>query len=828
MFAPRPLRSLLLTSLFCLSLGMGPAPAATIEEDASRAFVDSDFDWLLRQPMQSKSGDPAALLEVFKFFQADHERAPLALQAYIKRYPNDPGAFDLAGTILLRKKDNANAAISFRKATQLDPKNSWTWAKLGAALVLNGQSDLATDALDRSIALDADNPLARRYLAMVSVQRGNLPEAILHSERALRAFGLPEATVNQAHFDLAELYRQANRSSSILDLLGPAVRNNRLDLPDGVKMELYGRYLDAAISNGAPKLGRIAMNRLQAMSAADHPLMQLSEARLLRLEGDAAGALAKLRAITASHPEMTSQLRGDMAQFLESAGDVDAAVAELRTAADEAGPEHDIGFLREATNVLIRAGQPEKAMDMAATWSGQAADRADLAILEAQVNAFTGHSQGAIDRLSALLDKDPENLEAMYLQATYRAATGDRDGAVALLDRLLAINPRQPQVWLTLAGTVHGHNSYTQAHGAADVSHGEVEALLKRAIAANPESADLNSELGLMYLSDGRVPEAISAFNAAVKASPAHIAGLSLGALARADIGEDLDTARALMERANTLAPDEPINQDILGWVMVRQGEVEPGMALLRKASEAEPEDVTIRYHLGVALMDQGKLDEARPELLASLAGPNYAHNVSDARARILRAFPATEVVAPVHGIDSFGLRDEMGTLTLRQIDGGLEIAADVSGLPVGENGLHIHQMPNCGPDATGKPGGLAGPHYGMADHDHGGHDHAAAAPAEPADHDHSAHDHSAEAAAPEPAEHDHGSHDHGAEPAMAAALPAGDFPALTADGSGRSQSVLTKAGLTLDEVRARAILIHEGPDVDGKSGKPIACAIVP
>lgn len=62
----------------------------------------------------------------------------------------------------------------------------------------------------------------------------------------------------------------------------------------------------------------------------------------------------------------------------------------------------------------------------------------------------------------------------------------------------------------------------------------------------------------------------------------------------------------------------------------------------------------------------------------------------------------------------------------------------------------------------------------------------------------------------------------------MAAALPAGDFPALTADGSGRSQSVLTKAGLTLDEVRARAILIHEGPDVDGKSGKPIACAIVP
>ncbi len=807
------LRQKAATSIIALIFGLGLAPvrAATVDGDAATAFIGQGFDWLMVQPQAFSglsTGEPAALAQVAAFFQAGNPRAALALEAYLKRYPNDAAAYDLAGVVLLQKLDHENAAISFRKATQLDPANSWAWAKLGAALLVHGDVAQAGPALQRANEIDPDNPLALRYLAMMAVDAGNLPQAIMHSERALRAFGLPGDTINQAHFDLTELYARVGRHGDTLDLLGPAVRNNDLAIPEDAQLELYGRYMDAAMQVGDAALARVAMNRIKPMVNAADPRVQLSEARLMRMEGDAVGALATIHAIAAANPAMLPQLRGDLAQFLESAGQVDAAVDQLTLAVMEQGADHDVDFLREIAAVLVRANRGPDAVARIAKAAAAAPDRLDLALLDAETLSKAGQLDAAKARLDDLLTSHPDNTEMLFLAGTLAAATGDAAGGAAFLERALVVDPQQPQVWLTLAGTVHGHGSYTgDGHDGAGAGHDEVEALLLRAVAANPGSAELHAELGLMYLSDGRVPEAITAFDAAVKAAPGHVAGLSLGALARADLGQDLETARAMMERASAAAPDEAINQDILGWVMVRQGEVEAGMALLTAALAKAPDDVTIRYHLGVAEMDRGRADLARPHLMAALEGANYRHNVADTRARILAAYPATEVVAPVSLIDGTGVGSAVGTITLRQTEAGLEVGLDLQGLPAGQLAMHIHMNPTCAPQ-DGVAGALAGGHYGAAGHDGGHHgDHDTAAAAAVPDHDD---------AGTEPHSHD--------APASVAAVPAGDLPPVTVAADGTARGTLTHAALTLDEVRARSVMIH----ADVSSPVKIACAIIP
>lgn len=58
-----------------------------------------------------------------------------------------------------------------------------------------------------------------------------------------------------------------------------------------------------------------------------------------------------------------------------------------------------------------------------------------------------------------------------------------------------------------------------------------------------------------------------------------------------------------------------------------------------------------------------------------------------------------------------------LGTLALRQTDAGVEITGELTGLPPGEHGFHIHETGACGA-AEGFES--AGGHYEPEDHQHG------------------------------------------------------------------------------------------------------------
>jgi superoxide dismutase, Cu-Zn family len=156
-------------------------------------------------------------------------------------------------------------------------------------------------------------------------------------------------------------------------------------------------------------------------------------------------------------------------------------------------------------------------------------------------------------------------------------------------------------------------------------------------------------------------------------------------------------------------------------------------------------------------------------------------------------AYRATTTVT-VNKIDESGVGAAIGTLKLEDTNVGLRITPDLSGLPPGDHGFHIHANADCGPgeqSGTKVAGLAAGGHFDpMKTGKHLG---------------------------PESTEGHKG-----------------DLPVLAVDANGRATQAVTAPHLTVAEVQGHAIMVHAGgdnysdtPAPLGGGGARIACAVV-
>lgn len=145
-----------------------------------------------------------------------------------------------------------------------------------------------------------------------------------------------------------------------------------------------------------------------------------------------------------------------------------------------------------------------------------------------------------------------------------------------------------------------------------------------------------------------------------------------------------------------------------------------------------------------------------------------------------------------IHAVDQDGTKEAIGRIGVREVgNSGLEFRPELQGLAPGIHGFHIHENPDCAPavvDGETTPAGAAGDHLAPSGNDH---------------------------AAPWKEGH------------------LGDLPALYVTGEGVADHPVFKPGITLDDIRDHALVIHEGgdtytdePDPSGGGGTPAACGI--
>ncbi|MNH20437.1 bacteriophage N4 receptor, outer membrane subunit [compost metagenome] len=178
-----------------------------------------------------------------------------------------------------------------------------------------------------------------------------------------------------------------------------------------------------------------------------------------------------------------------------------------------------------------------------------------------------GRSTEASRRLALARDTQPDYVIQLYLIEAEALGNNDKDAqALQVLEQALKQYPDDNNLLYTRAMLAEKRNDLAQ-----------MEKDLRSIIAREPENAMALNALGYTL----------------------------------ADRTTRYAEAKALIDKAHQINPDDPAVLDSLGWVNYRMGNLDEAERLLRQALERFP-DHEVAAHLGEVLWANGKRREAR------------------------------------------------------------------------------------------------------------------------------------------------------------------------------------------------------------------------
>jgi tetratricopeptide (TPR) repeat protein len=104
------------------------------------------------------------------------------------------------------------------------------------------------------------------------------------------------------------------------------------------------------------------------------------------------------------------------------------------------------------------------------------------------------------------------------------------------------------------------------------------------------------------------------------------------------ELREDPERALQLAQEARAALPDDPDVADTLGWVYLRRGLTNPAAAQFVEAielSESPPRSAIYHHHLGLALRELGRTDEAVRAFESALAADPEFSKQDEAQAAL-------------------------------------------------------------------------------------------------------------------------------------------------------------------------------------------------
>ena len=194
------------------------------------------------------------------------------------------------------------------------------------------------------------------------------------------------------------------------------------------------------------------------------------------------------------------------------------------------------------------AGQLKKAL--AILDNAKAADDSEFALREAtaaDVEKRLNGAESALKRIRHARTTSPDNFDLMYHESLLAEESGDVGGAVALLERAVELFPNDASGWNALGYVLADHN----------MRLAEAEVYIKRALALDPDSANILDSLGWVYYRRGKLEEALRYLIAAARRSDSAEIAAHLGEVYWF-LGER-GKARAVFSRALERAPDDKV-----------------------------------------------------------------------------------------------------------------------------------------------------------------------------------------------------------------------------------------------------------------------------
>jgi putative PEP-CTERM system TPR-repeat lipoprotein len=611
-------------------------------------------------PEVLKSHPPSLLLAgVISFNQGNYEETRTYLQRYLQQDPYHAGARKMLGTVLLRQGEVEAAIQVLAPATQVAPTDAELHALLGGAYLQAKQYAAASGAFEKAAELAPSDAVARAQLGVARLALGMGEQGRSDVEAALT---LKDDPIRAALL-VANLYVGQGAYDKALAVA--------LRVTERAPKNPLGHYLaaQAYLGKGARTEARAAFERaLQAdpkLLAAEFGIAGVD----LR-DGKVDAARKRYEAILSANPREARALSA-LAEIARAQGDFDGAVKHLE-AATKADPKA-VGPRVQLVYMELQRKEPKRALDLARQLAWENAEVAEVHEALGLAQLSQGLEEEARESFRRLSRYSVRAAAPLYKAAALQLQAKDPQGARFSLEQALAAEPGHVPSRVALArldareGRVQeaidrarGLEAQQGESGLAAGLEGEVllgAGRFQEAVAAyeaawareqttgvalglfrarwgagaraealkglhawvdgHPEDDGARRALAVGYLDNGQLPQARDLHEQLLKASPEDANLLNNLAWVYQKLGDKraLEVAR----QAYGLSPEQASTLDTLGWILVEGGDAEGGIRYLREAyarASAVPE---VRYHLGVALAQLGRKDEARTELKAAL-----------------------------------------------------------------------------------------------------------------------------------------------------------------------------------------------------------------
>ena len=321
-------------------------------------------------------------------------------------------------------------------------------------------------------------------------------------------------------------------------------------------------------------------------------------------------ALATAKELSSRHPEeLAVQLA--LGRSYLALGDRGNASSIFKSATRWAGSDPRLQV--RIARLQLAAENPDGAFYNAQrALQGRPDDPAALALV-VEIETFRGDGAKADAALKILSSKHPNRVETAVATANVAMARAQFQAAVAAFRTALS---REENTGNAI--------NLVRAHIAAGEA-GKAVAFLQAWLTNRPNDVPALKVLAETQFRAGQLSFARETYQRALAAEPDDALMLNNYANLLQKLNDP--SAQVYAEKALKLAPHNSALFDTLGWILVQQGQIEPGLRYLREARVRSPENGEIRFHLAFALAKTAREGEARDEFRAAVSGPARVEN---------------------------------------------------------------------------------------------------------------------------------------------------------------------------------------------------------
>ena len=446
----------------------------------------------LRRAVALKPREPEAYLVLAQLHleAGAPEEAVKVVEALALALPGEASGYRRLGLALAERGDTARAERLLTEARRRDPGDVEV---LGALAKLYEDTDRPAEAeetLASALQRDPDSHEVLLAAGRAALKAGSVVRARAYFDRLLSLSTEPELAVRVAFSYLAA--REPGAAAEVLESARRAGADEpRLAYYAGLVHERMRRFPEAAAAFAGVPTGH-----------AVFPDARLRRARSLSLAGEHPRALTLLRSALQDAPE-DAEVRTQYARALERGGAPARAEAVLREGL-AASPTPALYDALAAT--LHRQGRGAEAVAMLRELVARAPRNEDLLYVLGAAHERQGDMDGAMARMRAVLEVDPDHAPALNFLAYLLAQAGrDLDEAERKVRRALELRPNTGAFLDSLGWVYFRRGEYLRA----------VEAL-ERAASLSPDEPVILEHLGDAYQRASRVEEAAGAWRRAL------------------------------------------------------------------------------------------------------------------------------------------------------------------------------------------------------------------------------------------------------------------------------------------------------------------------